>query len=302
MTAAAALAQYSQHVSPKYAKLIREWLDWGGRNNNQLMTKYVRYLLDERGLRPSTVDLHVRAVQAFYRHFGLSAPEPVGFHHDARDTRRPTLTRASVRRLVRECREGTLSVRQTTLLALSTVYGMRAAELAAVEQADVQEDRLYIRTVKHGVKRWCYLPPELKPYLQDEWHPVSADAIQKNWTYIMDTLGVTGLPERTGWHSIRRELDTELRQKVSDGMIKRFLRWRGSGRGADNLVDLYGTPTVQADLEEGEISLPPEVWGTREYDQQVWDAHPFLSFWTDPIDQLQQQPPKAGRPLAAAPR
>jgi integrase len=281
LTAAEALKRYAREAGPKFAAMVERYLGKGGSNSDTVFLKYLRHL-EQEGLRPGTVDLHRRTIQAFYRHFRLAPPQARGWHYDPHDASRPALAVELIAHLIQAAKTGKLTSRQTALLALSTTYGMRAGELAAVTAADVDlvGQRIYIRTLKGGKPRWCFLPPEIIPYVDASWARVSPNSVEKTFDNLWSAAVDAGRPDGTAWHSCRRALVRDLvAGDAPDGAVAKFLRWaNGGSKGAERMVELYSRPSDHVGLE-GTTPARTEDEGCRSHDELVWDRHPYLKFW-----------------------
>lgn len=278
---ARALETYRGQAGSKPGRIVQRWLQWGGRNGDAALGRYVRHLLDS-GLGAGTVDLHVRTIRAFYRSLGQPAPTARGFRYDPRDAHRPALARDAIRAAVEAARAGDLTARQASLLCLSSTYGMRASELAAVETADLDwaGERIYIRATHGSPPRWMWLPTALRPWLPETWGPCGEDAVWPIFAAIWDTIGLAERARRTSWHAIRRALARDMRE---DGIpveaIGRFFRWADGGmRGPGRMVEHYSHPTHEVGLA-GERPARLEDQARREFDRDCWDRHPYLAWW-----------------------
>lgn len=277
MTIRQAIDQYGRETDPKRAAIVRRYIEWGGDTSDGQFTRYLRLLADQ-GLAPGTVDLHRRTIRAFYRRSNIIPPKAKGFRYDhLRDSHRPALAPETVTAMIRAAREGMLSDRETALLALSTTYGMRAEELASVREGDIDREgsRIFVRTAKHGVMRWCWLPPAIVPHLAIPWEGGASDvyaAFDSIWAAVSDA------PKpRMAWHAVRRSLVAGLdRAGVPDSAKERFLRW-ASGRRS--MASLYSNPSEEV-TATGTAPVRDEEEGAREHDAAVWDAHPFLGEWS----------------------
>jgi len=279
-TVAEALARYSAEVGTKYAAIVRRYLEWGGVCSDASLSRYVRYLRDQ-GLGDGTIDLYIRTVRAFYRRNGLHPPAVKGWRYSPSQAVRPALDRDVVERLVSAARDGVLSPRQETLLALATTYGMRAEEMARVKSEDVDRDggRIFVHTAKGGRPRWCWLPPEIAERLQHDWPGCSASDVVATFGRMWRAADLGDRPRRVAWHSVRRSLVRDLLVAGVPGEdVGRFMRWASSDADELRMVALYGHPTHTVGaggmqrVQEGDP-------GSREYDAVVWDRHPYLPLW-----------------------
>lgn len=279
LTVREALELYAREAGPKYASRVQRWIEWGGRPEDELLARYVRHLREE-GLSDATVDLHLRTIRAFYRRFGVRPPAVRGWRFDARESRRPALDRELIRELVGAARGGRVFVWHVPLLVLATVYGMRAAEMAAVrpEDVDLTNSRIYVRTLKGGVRRWVWLPPELHLLLEG-WEAPSAAEVERAFADIWSAVADEPKPRGVGWHAIRRALVRDLAEAgvPSDARI-RFLRWRDAGSGANRMDALYSAPNLLVS-RGGVEAVTGGDQGARDYDGLVWDRHPYLPMW-----------------------
>lgn len=283
-----AIERYAQEAGPKPAARVRRYFEWlgtvHGANSDTVFARFLHHLQEE-GLAPGTVDLYARTVRAFFRRFGLQPPRVKGPRLDPfKDQKRPALEWELIARMIRAARAGDVTNRQASLLALATTYGLRAGELAAIRVADVDlpGERIYIRTLKGGRPRWCWVPPEIVPYLEGVWAPSNPNAVEKVFDNLWGAVMDTKKPERTNWHSVRRALVRDLiTAGVPESAVARFLRWSsGSGRGPERMVALYARPSEYVGAE-GVTPAREEDEGRREYDALVWDLHPYLSLWRD---------------------
>lgn len=280
MTVAEALDRYAREVGParatQYVAIVRRYLLAGGENTDASLTRYLRGM-EREGYRPSTVDLHRRTIRAFYGHLRMAPPRAKAVEFDPEDVDRPALAPEAVEAMVREARTQGLPGWHVALLALSTTYGMRVEELTRVEDRDVDlaGQRVYIRTAKKGQPRWCWLPPEVAPYLLESWPRATTTAANKAFGTLWAAAFDAPRPERVAFHSIRRALHRDLEAAgVSEADRTRFGRWKG----ARSMAQHYARPnqTVGA---QGVERARQEDEGAREYDAGVWAAHPYVRLW-----------------------
>ena len=278
MTYREALEVYRSEVGQKFARMVERYLESGGTNADQTFTAYLRDM-ERSGMARGTCDLHRRTIRAFYRRFSMTAPNARGWEFDSEaESRRPALDGHLIARMIEAAKDGTLTARQSCILALTTTYGARAEEVARVQMKDVDREgsRIFIRTAKHGIKRWCWLPPEIEPWLQAEWPETQANSVEKAFAAIWAQVLEIPRPPRTGWHGIRRGLVLALKEVgVPEEDRERFLRWKVKG----GMVKLYSRPNVLVGAEGEAPARQEGDEGSREYDEAVWERHPFLPLW-----------------------
>lgn len=281
VTVEEALRRYGREVGPTKAAanvaLVRRYLAQGGQNTDTSLTAYLRRMLRD-GYAPSTVDLHRRTIRAFYGHLRMAAPRAKDVGFDPGDVDRPALDRPAVEAMVAAARTQGLPGWHVALLALSTTYGMRVEELASVQDQDIDREgaRVYIRTVKKGQKRFCYLPPDIAAVMLEAWPRASTARATKAFAALWGAAFDAPKPDGVAWHAIRRALHRDLAEAgVPETDRIRFGRWKG----AATMAGLYSRPnqTVGAQGVERARSEPE---GAREYDAAVWSAHPYLALWS----------------------
>jgi len=155
----------------------------------------------------------------------------------------------------------------TSLVALSTTYGLRR-----IEMADLDSDALNLKTkrlrvlTKHGSKlREHIIPDEIIEYLKG-YRPLYSEF--KLSEIFHDIERASGLPERygTGWHCIRRGLlnnlikvNLDIGSQQALLYIYDFMRWKKS-----MTFGMIGTYFTEK----------PEI-----VDMAILKAHPFLEHW-----------------------
>lgn len=270
--AQAGQARVAQHVA-----IVRRYLLWGGNNTDAKLAAYVHYLSDA-GLRESTIDLHVRIIRAFWRSLGVSVPRAPAL---TVESSRVALATDQVRALIERAPQ--LGPREQAILAVSTIYGLRAIEILRLRKTDMDfaHERIFIRTAKGGVQRWQWLPPVLHPILQKPWPRLSEKRLRRYWHTIWagvtpDTLPATGV----AFHAIRRALVRDLMAAgVSEERVSQFMRWKTvQGQRRLSMAHLYAHPTAEVH-EDGIVRLTAADPGRREADAAVWAAHPYLPWW-----------------------
>jgi integrase len=175
---------------------------------------------------------------------------------------RPTLTVEEVERLIKAAKQGLLSREQSFFLAMSSVYGLRREELRRLEKSDFDfhDKRVRIKTAKGGMQRLHVLPDPILPYLQEhKFEQFTPFQLSVMWWDILRRAGIEGKPG-SGWHSIRRSLDTKLIEVLPLPTVKSFLRWK---------------LTSSSEMALAYYSEDPE-----SVDRKVFSVHPYLPFWS----------------------
>jgi len=285
MTVQEALARYARVAGPRTLQqtqaIISRYLAAGGDGTDARLTRYLRDLAAQ-GYARGTVDRHRRVIRAFYRALGARPPVALGWRYDnAVEGHRVALAPATVAQLVAAARAGQLTHRQAACLVLSTVYGLRVEEIAAVrpEDIDAAGGRIFIRTAKGGVQRWQWLPPAIAPWLAVSWPRTSAKALAGVWRDLVSRAGLV-LPKGVGWHAVRRALARALeRAGVGDADRTRFFRWASGAAPGQRLAQLYASPTAEVQPDGTVQTVAPAPADLRDVDGVVWDRHPYLPWW-----------------------
>jgi integrase len=281
MTLREALDIYRQETGSKHARMVERWLSWGGQPDDQLLARYVRHLRDEQ-LSDATIDLHLRTIRAFYRRFGVRPPSVRGWRFDAKTSNRPALDREFVLKMIDAAKTGHVWSWHVPLLVLATVYGMRASEMANVlpEDLDSPHARIYIRTMKGGIRRWVHFPTHLHKFFAG-WSAPSLSEIERSFDEVWSAVSDESKPLGVGWHSCRRALVRDLRLAgVPEDAVIRFLRWKSARDNAAKMLDLYSNPNLLV-TEQGARAVTEFDQGSPDYDAEVWQQHPYCTRWRD---------------------
>jgi len=181
---------------------------------------------------------------------------------DAKDIVAPALEVEEIRAMVDSAREGKLGTDEAAFLALAVTFGLRREELCRIapEHIDFSQKTVHILTCKGGDERTHLIPEQILPWLME--HDFSKVYglwdLWRVYRQIEDKSGVAHR-ENAGWHSIRRPLDTLLREILPEPMVKSFMRWRMAS-SSDMTLRYYSKDT-------------------REVDLAVYKVHPFLQFF-----------------------
>ncbi len=214
-----------------------------------------------KSLRPQSLEVVQDVLRALYRanewHFPLGKSDlpRVG------QVNQPVLSRQDVRRMIQATRnfgDG----EQKACLVLSTIYGLRRAEISQMCATDIGENTIFIRTLKRGVQRQHLVPSLVQRYLLD--HDWRGCGLTKAWYIFHEICNLAGIrvPRGGNWHSIRRALATCLIENgASEINVARFLRWKISSGGGFGVLPAY-------------VRISDD-----KVDEAIFAVHPFLSYW-----------------------
>jgi integrase len=189
---------------------------------------------------------------------------------------KPANTYEEIKAMVDMAKAGGLDAAQTAYLALSTVYGLRGRELCQVrkEHIDFAKRTIFVNTVKGGEKRDQFLCGELIPYIKacQFEKPLTPFGVYSLYRLICAKCGIE--PKyNSGFHSIRRYLDTALVNLFGELWAHIFLRW---ALGSSSLMTerYYSESPLEVDraILTGELPdfmarVPPRT------------QHPIVKLW-----------------------
>lgn len=261
---------YSAHTKNQYFSHVSDYLDFVGERDWQdrgLLYEYIE-LLRKRKLSQSTINYIVRGpIGAIFRMYGLRLPVK--------------LPRVSVRMIdlssliafdedeIKKFIQVAIASNNPqwqNILALATVYGLRAGEIKGIRKEDTHpiKKTIRVRTLKGGMLREHLVPNEIQPYLFNYDYPLITD----NQMYVIfkaiaDAAGFEQIPRKC-YHAIRHGVVTTLdemrdnhgQRVLAQDDVFRFTRWSGG-----SIMRVYVTP--------------------REFavDQRIFAKHPFLKYW-----------------------
>lgn len=160
-------------------------------------------------------------------------------------------------------------------LAASTLYGCRVSELGDIRiYLDGESSSIYIKTRKKGLKKRQPIPQILLPIFAIDIQPMKGWKLQ----YMLKSMchkAEVELPERAGWHAIRRRVVTDIYEKTTAKEIPiiNYFRWSNKQRHLSQL------PTyVKSNVEET--------------DRQILSEHPILEMWKTIIPYLMKWHPE----------
>jgi hypothetical protein len=185
----------------------------------------------------------------------------------------PTLTHDQVEDLIVSTVIDKLPVNWIVRLAVATLYGARASELTDfIVHLDGKNSSIFIKTRKGGERRQQPIPVTLLPLFCVVIKPITINDLYYAFRSMSDKLG-WNLPERSGWHSIRRRCVTDIYTGTNckDIPIAKFFRW--SIRGVAQLPTYVKIPTETSDAD-------------------ILKQHPFLEIWETVVPLLMEFHPE----------
>jgi len=252
------VSRYSPDTIYNTILQARRFLDMVGTKETytaQDITGFVDRLM-ANGASSSSVPTILTAVRSLFRAIGHPWPLEK-LHLPVEDRGVPMLSRGDVKALIARARR--VGQPELGVTALSTVFGLRAIELARVLDAGLAGDELVVTTAKGGRQRRHMIPEVVAPALTFQADPKSRDTLNRMFQRLM-VGGVRKPRPREGWHAIRRSLVTGLADAgVAGQFIETFMGWRTfSGR----TIASYYRPDRHL------------------VDEAIWKAHPFLELWS----------------------
>lgn len=242
--------------------------------NRPAVIYYMKYLRDVKGYSDNSINLKWRTLRRFFIVNGLEWPFTRNEIPRVRESEvyAPAIHPEIIKKFIGLAHAGELTQAEAALLALSTTYGHRRAELASTEKqdVDVHSGMLLVKTVKHGRERWHLIPDEIVPWVESYDFPnLTEDKVHRVYLSLEEKAKMKHI-EATGWHSIRRTLVTLVGSYCSQLEVHKFFRW------GDMAMEQKYTAVRFVGLEE-ESHEP--VIAVSQIDVKVFAQHPFLKLW-----------------------
>lgn len=251
----------------RYPYIAGRFIDHAGVKSTYTKTDAMKFLnhLSHSGGKANYIRWAAFAIAAFYKSLELPAPFTKGelpSRPQESELVRPALTNPQVVELIRAVKSRGTS-RMKAYLALSTVYGLRAIELASIKPEVISEDSIMIATAKHGVAGKQPIPAQIQKYVQPHnFKPCTTSALCDLFSN-MQKLAEQKHKDKEGFHSIRRRL---VRSLIDNGAnpryINLFMRWSSASRSG--MMGVYSHP------DESEYEAA--------YDN-IFSKHPWLKEW-----------------------
>lgn len=258
------LRNKSEQTKKAYLVCIEKFLQFAGLKDTYDEWDVRRFAekLDKDGFSASYISLSYWAIKTLFeaQREELNL-ELKGILPREEEKIQPAMSVKNIRKLI-ETTKAKGSPKQKALLALSTTFGLRVSEMAALkgEDIDLGERSILIRTKKGGRTRKHLLPDEILPIITS--YPfngdMSASGLNSCFRWICSLAGVKR-EKREVWHSLRRRLLIELvNARVPEEKIYKFLRWR---RRDFQMISVY-------------YNVKDE-----DVDKEIFQIHPFLGSW-----------------------
>ena len=255
---------YSLHTKSQYFSHVSDYLDFVGFRDwrdRDVLYDY-RKKLEKRGIAQNYVNYIIRGpIGALFRAHGLRIPIKLPKAKVALIdlSTRVSFTSEEIIKLIKAALHSGNKLWQN-IMALSTIYGLRASEIRAIRKEDVHPKKktFVVYTLKGGLQREHLVPKEIQPYIFNYHYPlISENAIYLIFHEIAKAAGIERMP-RKGYHAVRHGIASEMIYgiKMHDATVYQFLRWRAGG-----MLGIYATPFL------------PSI------DEAIFEAHPFLPYW-----------------------
>lgn len=270
-------------------RVARGFVGWSGKGGETLTPELLREsvtgyldLLERYGYTSQTRRYMMGVIRAMCSVNRVPWPLVHGEGvRDLKDTYAPGLDPRAVVAMIQAARDGRLPSCAASLLALSTVYGLRRTELCSLRPEHLTVDEngnsyLAFYTAKAQNPRMHLVPPCILIYLAN-WSFREPVGLFRSWQVYREIeirAGLKHAPE-VGWHAIRRTLDTLLLERLPEVQVEAFLGWSSSLTRMPKRY--HRTSFVGYDDEEKPYS---PKW-RRDIDEAVFKVHPFLKSWEE---------------------
>ncbi len=258
------LKRKSPRTLDRYTSLARQYLDFSkGKMDRTSMLQFID--LVEKEWKPNTQRLLHYALKKLCKSlevkFPLDADDlPIPTPRDELNT--PFLSIQEIGQLVD--RWQWQDSYETSILYLSTVYGLRSLELTNVEIMD-SAIKVHLAKKRGGQThvKMHMLPPGAKNFLSAYRERCEWDIIQ---TYHLMARAANVKDEWGAWHKIRRSLITGLQVNGLNGeILTRFIGWEKSSLNQPQGV----SPMVSVYFHMDDFDI----------DRETFLHHPFIKLW-----------------------
>jgi integrase/recombinase XerD len=231
LKAAVKIRGFSSKTGGNYANCLAEFLSRFPDHPNKITSEdcksHLLYLLENRRLSATTVNLHREAIRFFFKEV-LKSGDPLLTVQRLKEPQK--LPRVLSSQEISKLILGTVNAKHRLLLSLAYAGGLRLAELVALKCTDIDFDRdvIHIRKGKGSKDRIVMLSPGLKTemsgyinfvkpcqYLFESMRggPLHPRTVQCVFEQACTRVGLTG---RLGIHSLRHSFATHLLEGGTD--------------------------------------------------------------------------------------
>jgi len=254
-----ASSRETKNVMLYHARKYLEFANGDDPFNRATLLRYMKHLFDEK-YAPNTIRTAGNSIHRLFVTAEVKFPLGKKWLPEVRDADKPVSSGEEIRKMVK----AKLTPDELAFLALSTTYGLRREELKRIQKEDIDYTNatIFIRTCKHGDQRIHLLAKQIIPVVKkhDFSKTYTPNMLSQIWHSIEQK---SGLPHKygSGWHSIRRYLDTVLLEKAGLENTAIFLRWQIS---RSSFMPLH---YISKD--------------TRQVDEEIFEIHPVLPLWAE---------------------
>ena len=254
----------SASVRTRYPYIVGRFIDHVGAKPVYTRDDAVQFLnhMMANGAKPHYVRWIGYVLITFYKYMGFQRPfadRELPAKPLEHEMVKPTLSADRVAELVAAVLDRGSS-RMKAYLAVSTIYGLRAVELAGLRKDDFKGGYITVRTAKGRALGVHPIPSEIAQYVNYNFKPCTAQAMSLLFKRIQ-ALADQQHAEHEGFHSIRRGLVKGLLDnKVDQRYVTMFLRWKIAG----SMLATYAAP---------DASEMPKAHA------EVFKKHPYLNLW-----------------------
>jgi len=252
------LRRKSPRTKSYYSSIARRFLIKSGDFSRHGMIKY----LENMGYCDNSVRTAYYVLKRLCKALEVGFPLDTEFLPplpDEEDLYTPTTSVDNIKRLIAYWRNFPGHY-ITSLVFLSTVFGLRSIEMVDVE---IRKNSIVVNVAKRRarpgkpVQREHPIPEDLMKYLGG-YEQMSEMTVKYAGMKAFRRAGIRRMVKEN-WHSVRRCLNTAcLDAGISNVMLKRFLRW---SRDRRDMADVY----YHKDFTE--------------INEEIFRVHPFLHLW-----------------------
>lgn len=270
-----ALSPSAKKQYPPIAKRILSHIDF----NRESVKNFIQLMRNE-GYSDGSVDFYWRVIRRLFR--VANVPWPFERHdnpviHEL-NVMAIALPMETIHTMIETQKAGKLTIHDSFFLAMSTIYGLRDAEMASLtpENFDLENQMVFVETKKYGRQRFHSIPDEIFPIILEiapHLPPTTRQRVIRSFHAIERASGLRHTPD-TGWHSVRRSLDHFLLKKGLDiPSAHSFMRWK---RVRKEMAIGYAQVRF-AGSGGGYVSMSES---DADQDKLIFDKyHPFLPLW-----------------------